>query len=298
MINLCRLSYIPKSSELTSSQLAKIFQFLDSQGGGTGSGIGWYDQNGDPQVIKGMAYSPSQLARKTRSFLKESKSGVIYHTRIPTSGAAIDYYCHPFVTPSWISCFNGTWGDFDEVKLQVLIASKFNPIGIESKRIIDANDADMIAILIEILGLEAVELIPSGVILAMREDGKVFVRSNWEGFEVVEFEDGDLLFASQFPNDPEKFFQRKVKSHLAFVEGTIAEISNGIDIIEGELRTPYPQKRFRSYYQQNLFNDVEGYLWYQQEPEEEEDEIDCDGNCLCCPVIEECDLFPRVIDSC
>jgi len=281
---MCRMSFIPKNSRLTVDELESLFLHLERAGGGIGSGIGWFDKSHAPHVYKGMELTCRLLATKTRALLDQDStlSGVLYHTRLPTSGGAEDYYCHPFATANWITCFNGTWHDFESFKLQLLISSKFTNLRLDPNEIIDANDAGTIALLIEVGDFEVTKLVSNGVILSMNPR-EVLVRGNYEGFAGIQFEEGDYIFASELPD----IFLRNPKFYFEVEPKAICRLFPKVEAIEGQfnfgrnLKKKKKEKKKKRKKEVNLRPEFHDFS-------------KCSGECLTCSSIEECELYWEV----
>jgi glutamine amidotransferase len=110
---------------LYGSEHSLIVQSLHAQLGneetnGDGFGVGWYDDEDDPAVFRGI--EPAWNDRNLADLSKHIRSGLVFaHVRASTHAPVQLSNCHPFRHGRWLWMHNGLIHDFVHVKRDLVL---------------------------------------------------------------------------------------------------------------------------------------------------------------------------------
>ena len=110
---------------LYGSEHSLIVQSLHARLGneetnGDGFGIGWYDEEEEPAVFRGI--EPAWNDRNLRDLSKHIRSGLVFaHVRASTHAPVQLANCHPFRHGCWLWMHNGLIHDFLNVKRELVL---------------------------------------------------------------------------------------------------------------------------------------------------------------------------------
>lgn len=208
-------------------RLQTHYERLTATGGGQGVGVGWVGG-----CVKGVKLGEEACADATLEAIRDGLGPVLFHTRIATSGAVDDYYCHPFPVGAdgWL-IHNGCW-DHEQARWSLLGG------GADVDEVVCANDSQTAALLVECFGEKALYMIDSGVFV-VQQGGVVNVYVLSGDFAGWKDEEGNWWYASSPPSwaiEPQ-----------TFTRGTVAELrADGPVIKFGKLSTFLPPTVYKT----------------------------------------------------
>jgi hypothetical protein len=208
--------YLPELN--TPFDKGDLFTHLERRMGGHGNGVAWFDEAGEPKIVKGVQLSVADCVQ----LVEESGSqDAIFHTRLASMGSKIDDNCHPFHYGDAVTCHNGTWSRAADMKWNLLTGNVMT-----AERLATSfTDSEVIASLVGKFGFSAAEMVGSGVILSLYDGfAKVCVYGSFEGVEL----DGRWWYASDFPT----WITKHADKYVDFKRGTIAELRIDGPVIE------------------------------------------------------------------
>ena len=216
---MCRLMVV-HPGEKDKRKLRNTFQWLDDNGGGQGMGVAW--QGDTTEIHKGVKMS----ARSCAKLAIGANKPVMFHTRMATHGSVSDKLCHPFSCGrDTIMCHNGIWSDWEQGVWTLLRRGK----SMDAVR--GKSDTAIIAMLIQELGPDVLDLVDQGVFL-VSNGGRIFVYYYVGSFVMFEQENGVWFYGSDNPS-----FVEPAGEEFSPTRNSIIELrADGPVVISGGIR--------------------------------------------------------------
>lgn len=113
---MCRLAFVPPKSPISRGELSDLFDYLERQCGGDGTGYLLIpkDEDKPTRMVKGVKLSTKMVVKDVYRPIRGGH-GLIYHTRKVSVGWLSDDQCHPHVVGGRKArgylVHNGTWYD-------------------------------------------------------------------------------------------------------------------------------------------------------------------------------------------
>jgi glutamine amidotransferase len=116
-VSLADLLYGSEHSLIVQSLHAR---FGNEETNGDGFGVGWYDDEDEPAVFRGI--EPAWNDRNLRDLSRHIKSSLVFaHVRASTHAPVQLSNCHPFRHGRWLWMHNGLIHDFVHVKRELVL---------------------------------------------------------------------------------------------------------------------------------------------------------------------------------
>lgn len=212
---MCRIAFFPGNT-VHHKWTQWFMGWLESRLGGHGNGVGFWDDE-TPVVVKGVSATPGEL-------VEVAEGPTLFHTRLATVGTVSDKNCHPFVVGDGIYCHNGSFFGYRAIRRWMEKREVTLPD--------DVTDSLVLATYAELFVSDFKKLLRSrfGVLARLGSDGRLLVVITNYSFAMGRlFDTGEIVYASEFPDDYE--YVRDVK---VFRPGTVAILSDkGPEFIKG-----------------------------------------------------------------
>ena len=283
---MCRLAYLNNRAieALDTEEIAEFFKVLELSQGGHGNGIGGV-VDGEFVVVKGVKKSAEELARIVKDTPWDN--GVIFHTRLASTGTVSDELCHPFVSldGAILLAHNGHFSDYSTMlRLLKMIDDRYERYCVVSmKYVFDkdlyeyrvevAKESDDCAVVSDTwVATEVLSFLTryhgdveravlmffkqysnTGNYFVMTRDGKVYLVIGSGDFEMYA-ERGVVVAASEAIDMLSAVKRKKIMT--AYDTVVRVDKSGRIEVVSGSLEKKRRRKRLESWLER-----IESYIW-------------------------------------
>ena len=286
---MCRLAYLNNRAieALDTEEIAKFFRLLELSQGGHGNGVGGV-VDGKFIVVKGVGKSVEELARIVKDV--QWDNGVIFHTRLASTGTVSDELCHPFVSldGAILLAHNGHFSDYSTMlRLLKMIDDRYERFCVASVRYVfdkdlyeyraelvkESDDCAVVSdtwVATELLSfltryhgdVERAVLMfhrqysDTGNYFVMTRDATVYLVIGSGDFEI--YADRGVVVAASEAIDMLSVVKRK--KIMTAVDTVIrVEKSGNIEVVSGSLEKKRRRKRLESWLER-----IESYIWRER----------------------------------